>query len=152
MDIVIKAPDGAPAGTHPAVFDAIEQRTSREGAPFWRWAFTVQTPDGTRAISGASSTNTGPKSKAYRWFTALLGRKPVANETLGSNLAGRACMVVIVEGDDGYTDLEDVLPAFGVVEQTAMNLPYRAAPRRTDEPPLPPEPGMSDDDLPFPAA
>jgi hypothetical protein len=145
MDITIKAPDSAPPGTYPAAFDALEERTSRDGVPFWRWSFTVQTSDGPRSISGASSTNTGPKSKAYRWFTALLGRRPAANETLGTNLAGRACLVVLAEGEDGYTDLVDILPAFPGDERPALGL---AAPA-SDEPPLPPESQAASDGLPF---
>jgi hypothetical protein len=144
MDIVIKAPNGAPAGTYPATFEGIEERESREGTPFLRWSFTVQTPVGRRSISGASSTNTGPKSKLYRWFTALLGRKPAPNETLGTNLVGRACMVVIVDGEDGYTDLADVLPAFPAHEQATLKLPHLATPTAVPE-----RPAAADDDLPF---
>jgi hypothetical protein len=136
MDVTIKAPDTAPAGTYPAAFEALEERTSREGVPFWRWSFTVRTPDGSRSISGASSTNTGPKSKSYRWFTALLGRRPAPNETLGANLAGRVCLVVLADGEDGYTDLVDILPAFPGAERPTLGL---TAPASADEPPLPPD-------------
>ncbi len=110
MDITIKAPASVPEGTYPAVFSGLDEKTSREGVPFWRWEFALRTAGGELTVSGASSTNTGPKAKSYKWLTSLLGRKPQPGEVLGTNLSGRPCLLVLAQDEQGYNDVADVLP------------------------------------------
>lgn len=108
----IKAPAMVPAGTYQGTFEGIEEKESkRDGAPYLRWQFTVRTPAGNKDVSGVSSTNTGPKSKAYGWLSGLLGRKPQPDELIDDEaLAGAACLVVLEENDDGFSNVTDVLP------------------------------------------
>jgi hypothetical protein len=112
MTIRIKSPATVPAGTYQAVFGGIEEKTSkRDGAPYFRWTFEARTPEGPKDVSGVSSINTGPKSKAYGWLAGLLGRKPLPDELLDETaLAGSACIVVLEENDDGFANVVDVLP------------------------------------------
>ena len=112
MQIKIKSPATVPAGRYPAVFEGIEEKTSkRDDAPYYRWQFTAHTAEGEKEVSGTSSTNTGPKSKAYAWFAGLLGRKPNPNESIDpGELVGTACVVVLEENEEGYANVVGVLP------------------------------------------
>ena len=111
MRIPIKSPAAVPAGRYQAVFGGIEEKTSkRDGAPYYRWTFMARTAEGEKEVSGVSSTNTGPKSKAYAWFSGLLGQKPDDNVDTGE-LIGRACVVVLEENEDGFANVIDVLSA-----------------------------------------
>lgn len=109
-NLTVSAPAAVPAGTYPATFDGLEKKTSREGVPFWVWKFGIATSDSRVEVSGASSEKTGPKSKAYKWLTALLGRRPEPGESLGDNLVGKACLLVVEQDEQGYNDVADVLP------------------------------------------
>jgi hypothetical protein len=112
MTIKIKSPATVPAGTYQGSFEGIEEKTSkRDGAPYYRWAFTVATAEGSKDVSGVSSINTGPKSKAYGWLSGLLGRKPLPDELLDETaLVGRPCIVVLEENDEGFANVAEVLP------------------------------------------
>lgn len=70
----------------------------------------------------ASSLNTGPRSKAFGWMTALLGHKPAMGESIGkwhretdgtwkgdSPLIGLACQVSIIDGENGYPKIGAVV-------------------------------------------
>ncbi len=97
-----------PNGTYPAALFAIIPKTSDAYGEFWAWDFQVRKPDGeVVVVGGASSTNTGSKSKAGKWLAALLGRKLVKGETV--NPVGQPCMVVIEEVD-GWPKVTEVLP------------------------------------------
>lgn len=112
MQIQIKSPSTVPAGRYQATFEGIEEKTSkRDGAPYYRWTFTARTSDGVKDVSGVSSTNTGPKSKAFGWLAGLLDRKPQPNEMLdASALVGRPCVVTLEENEDGFANVTDVQP------------------------------------------
>ena len=140
--ITVTAPASVPAGTYEATFTGLERKTSREGVEFWVWGFTLATGE---EVSGASSMKTGPKSKAYKWLTGLLGRKPQPNETLGANLVGRRCLLVLSQDEQGYNDVDDVLPP---AVAPVAELP---APPVEETPPPPDEPPADVDllDLPF---
>jgi hypothetical protein len=64
-----------PGGTYPAEFVGLEAKESRDGNPYYRWKFEATTATGIREVSGISSQNTGPQSKAYRWLSGLLARR-----------------------------------------------------------------------------
>jgi hypothetical protein len=100
----------------------VEQRESRDGSPYWRWSFSVRTPEGYKAVSGVSSTNSGPKAKAYRWLTGILGHAPASDERLDTGtLAGNRCLVVLEENTDGFSNVTDVLPPPRLSEATIQS-------------------------------
>jgi hypothetical protein len=75
----------------------------------------------------------GPKSKTYKWVTALIGRSPVPGEKL--EVIGLPCqLILIVDEDSGYNKVESVLPV-------GSAKPAEAAPARpsipADDPDLP---------------
>ena len=137
MQLTIKGAAGVAPGSYQARFSGIEEKESREGAPYFRWTFAADGPEGVRDVTGASSTNTGPKAKAYRWLQSLLGRAPVADESLDiEGLVGRFCTVVIEENGDGFANVVDVLPQVRMTDATVAA--YAAEADATDP-----------DDLPF---
>ena len=113
-----------PNGTYPATLDSIVIKESNAYGEFRSWTFALE---GGALVGGASSMNTGSKSKAGKWIRALLGRKPEKGEKV--QLAGRPCMVVVEEDANGWPNVTDVLPpiAGGAVKPQALpegDLPF----------------------------
>ena len=81
-----------------------------------RWTFAlegeVDSEGKPAAIDGVSSLALGPKSKAFAWMSALLGRVPVTGEQITrSQLIGLACLVTVVLNQEGYSKISAVVPA-----------------------------------------
>lgn len=96
-----------PDGEYQGKLDTIEVRPGvKFEGDFRVWTFTL---DNGSQISGTSSMGSGPKTKAYRWIRALLGRKPEQGERV--RLAGRPCTVVVEANDAGWPAVSDILPA-----------------------------------------
>lgn len=116
-----------PNGTYPATLDSIVVKESAAFGEFRAWTFALE---GGALVGGASSMNTGSKSKAGKWIRALLGSKPEKGTTV--QLAGRHCMVVVEEDANGWPQVTDVLPPMGAPAKQAAaaadddigNLPF----------------------------
>ena len=105
-----------PPGTYPGKLAAVTTKTSNAYGDFRAWDFNVDTGDPLpHLVGGASSMNTGTKSKGGRWITALLGRKPEKGENVTQAIIGRPCLVVVIEDDDGWPKVDDVLPPLEAV-------------------------------------
>lgn len=104
-----------PPGTYAATLSGMGTKSSDQYGEFRTWDFTL---DNGSEVGGASSMNTGPKSKGGRWGRALLGRQPEKGERV--SLIGRKCLVVVGLNDDDWPTVTDVLPPM-------------AAPRSADE-------------------
>jgi hypothetical protein len=94
-----------PNGTYPAVLTALRTESSAAFGDFRAWDFTLS--EG-QTVGGASSMNTGRKSKGGKWIAALLGRQPDKGETV--TIIGKPCLVVVEENDDGWPKVTNVLP------------------------------------------
>lgn len=102
--------EAIPEGIYGAQLVSIEKLPSEAFGEFLKWSFNLRLSDGSVGeISGASSTATGPKSKGYKWATALLGHAPVAGAA--EELAGRTCQLHIIVNEDGFNRIEAVMPA-----------------------------------------
>ena len=99
--------DALDEGIYDAVLDGIEEGDNDFGA-FRKWTFLVQTPDGERTITAMTSGASGPKAKAYKWASVLLGHKPTGEE---EQLHGLPCQVHLIVNDDGFNRVETLLPA-----------------------------------------
>lgn len=105
-------------GTYEATLIALEDFQYDDGEgnkTLRRWTFGLESevdPEGKPiTIDGVSSTATGPKSKAFGWLAALLGRPPVTGETFTpSMLVGRGCMVTVELNAEGYSKVAAVVP------------------------------------------
>ena len=95
-----------PAGTYPGTLLSVNTKTSDAFGDFRAWDFEL---DQGHIVGGASSMNTGTKSKGGRWITALLGRQPAKGENVTAAIIGRPCLVVVAE-KDGWPAVADVLP------------------------------------------
>lgn len=74
------------------------------------WQFAVEEGEDVIEVSGTTTTATGPKSKAFRWITALVGAanvKPGANFQ-PSDLIGLEAQLVIGVNKNGYSKVDDV--------------------------------------------
>lgn len=111
-----------PAGTYPAVLHSTETKTSDAYGDFRAWDFALENGS---IVGGASSMNTGKKSKGGRWIAALLGRVPEAKEEV--NLIGRACLIVVGEDGNGWPKVLEVLPPLAGSSTTTAEAPPAVA-------------------------
>jgi hypothetical protein len=101
-----------------------------------------------------SSTALGPRSKAYGWIEALLGRKLEKGESITrSQLLNKTCLVKVEQNDDGYSKITAVFPAPRARGGTSP-ASQAAAGTFPDSPPARLEPlrtgtAVDVDDLPF---
>jgi hypothetical protein len=123
-------------GIYPAVLTKIDLK-STEAGEFRIWAFDVTADGKVEKVTAASSLMLGPKSKAYKWVSALLGRRPAPGEKL--ELVGLPCQLhLIVDEDTGYNKVESVLPANGRPVASSAPLPAPTRPTiEADDPSLP---------------
>ena len=139
-----------PAGIYPARVSNLETKTTDSGT-FRIWSFDV----GGEKVTASSSMMFGPKSKTYKWVSALIGRSPVPGEKL--DVIGLPCQLhIIVDEDSGYNKVEGVLPASNpapaATPQPAAPAPayhpqqQSSAPVGNEMPPLLP---LDVDDIPF---
>ena len=71
----------------------------------WRFAL-----DDDRIVEGATSPATGPKSKAFGWIGALLGKPPELGAEFGKDdLIGRMAYGAVVHNDAGYPRVNDLV-------------------------------------------
>jgi hypothetical protein len=112
-----------PSGTYPAKLIEITTLTSDAFGDFRRWDFKLENGSG---VNGASSMNTGRKSKAGKWIAALLGRSPEKGEAV--NVIGRACLVVVEEDNDGWPKVTNVLPPLAAPAPVTTPQPTELAP------------------------
>lgn len=112
-----------PPGTYAATLSNLGTKSSDQYGEFRTWDFTL---DNGSEVGGASSMNTGPKSKGGRWGRALLGRQPEKGEKV--TLVGRKCLVVVGLNGDDWPTVTDVLPPMAATApQTPHNAPQTRA-------------------------
>lgn len=98
-----------PIGLYAARVGAIEKTPSEQFGEFLKWTFWLTMQDGTESpLTAASSTATGPKSKAYKWAAVLLGHAP--RPGVAENLVGLSCQLHVVINEEGFNRIESVLP------------------------------------------
>jgi hypothetical protein len=96
-----------PAGTYPATLVGIATKTSDAWGDFRAWDFELENRS---RVGAGSSMSMSPRSMGGKWCMALLGRKPEQGEAVGAAMIGRPCLVVVIEGDNGWPKVGDVLP------------------------------------------
>jgi hypothetical protein len=107
-----------PAGVYPAVLDGIREGENDYGG-FRRWRFSVTTPEGERMVTAMTSDASGPKSKAYKWASTLLGRKPGTDE---EQLVGLGCQLHLIVNEEGFNRIEALLPPKATDDASTLNL------------------------------
>lgn len=151
MTIDIPESQAIDAGLYPATLTKLEVKTIEKGAyagdTIRIWTFAVDVNGTTEKVDASSSLAFGSKSKAYRWFNALVGRPPVFGEK-GVQLAGLPCqLMLVIDEDSGYNKVADVLPAKQGQKVAAATV---AAPSASDDglPPMEEPPLYSQEDMP----
>ena len=163
MTMTVGAIAIVPDGTYPATligledFEAPDFNNPEDNKTLRRWSFGLTDEvdvDGNPAeIDGVSSTALGPRSKAYGWIEALLGRKLEKGETINrSMLLNRECLVQVAQNDDGYSKIAAVLPV--PRKRAGGTSPASQAQTFDDSPPARVEPARTGlkvdvDDIPF---
>jgi hypothetical protein len=110
-------------GTYPAVLESIETVASPSATiagDARRWTFLVEHDGKVEPLSVFSSMNTGPKTKAYAWLTALLGEAPKSGQTYDP--VGKRCLLQVNHKESGWPDVAAVLP-YAEPQQTIEGLP-----------------------------
>lgn len=106
--------DALPVGLYQAKVVSIEKKAPNDPnsgfGDYLRWTFLVKQANGQpTTLIANSSTATGPKSKAHKWATAILGAAPLPGKPV--ELAGRYCQLSIVINEEGFNRVDAVLPA-----------------------------------------
>lgn len=130
MTLEIPDTNAVEEGIYPATLTKLDLKTAENGDTFRIWSFDVTTGGETKKITAASSMMLGPKSKAYKWVSALMGRRPTPGEKI--EVVGRSCQLhLIVDEDTGYNKVESVLPPAGAAgaPQAAPTSSPQAPPR-----------------------
>lgn len=99
-------------GTYSGVLEKVEVMPSKNPAypnDFRRWSFLIDIAGTLTPITATSSLNNGPKTKTYRWLSALLRRELRAGERIESPV-GQRVLVVVANNSKGYAGVEDLLP------------------------------------------
>jgi hypothetical protein len=172
MTMTVGAVPIVPDGSYPATligledYDAPDFNNPEDTKTLRRWTFGLDgevDSDGNPAeIDGISSTALGPRSKAYGWIEALLGRKLEKGETISrSQLLNLTCYVKVEANDDGYSKITAVIPKPKAKPVGGTSPGANAAVTHMDSPPrhldaagLPVEPvrtgaAVDVDDIPF---
>jgi hypothetical protein len=115
-DAIFTAPPPIPTGTFPFVLTNIERvvlDTAEGQKELTRWTGSVDIGDGgdLMQIDALSSLAFGPRSKARRWATVLLGKDQ--STVTKDELVGKHCLAVLTEDDNGFTRLADLIPPLG---------------------------------------
>lgn len=90
-------------GVYSAVVKSVELKVAEEeDRPWLAWTFTLT--DG-REVGGGTSFSISPRSKAYGWITALLGRAMMGGGAVihPLDIEGRPCQLSIDTAEDGLT-------------------------------------------------
>lgn len=112
MTLEIPVTNAVDEGIYPAVVTKLDLKTIEGGDTFRIWHFDVEVDGETKKITASSSLMLGPKSKAYKWISAILGRRPEPGEKI--EVVGYPCQLhLIVDEDTGYNKVESVLPPTG---------------------------------------
>jgi hypothetical protein len=149
MTLEIPVTNAVDEGIYPAVLTKLDLKTIEGGDTFRIWTFDVTADGEVKKITASSSLMLGPKSKAYKWVSALLGRRPEPGEKI--EVVGYPCQLhLIVDEDTGYNKVESVLPAGGkVAPRTAAAAPTLGRPPMDDESGLPEMPDDLKEPLPL---
>ena len=161
MTLTVGAIPIVPDGTYPATligleqFEAADFNNPEDSKTLRRWTFGLDgevDADGNPAeIDGVSSTALGPRSKAYGWIEALLGRKLEKGESVTrSSLLNKTCLVTVEQNEDGYSKITAVVPA--PKARGGGTSPASAAPVAETFPDSPPArvgQAVDVDDIPF---
>ena len=122
-----------PPGTYPGKLAALGRKTSDAFGDFRTWDFTLDTGS---VVGGASSMNTGPKSKGGRWAAALNGGKQYKGTS--TELIGKPCLVVVGLDKNDWPVVVDVIPPQVVTASGPRPAIVDAEqPERTDDDALP---------------
>lgn len=113
-------------GTYPAVVEAIEPTEHATFGKGRKWSFLVEhtAADGTSkvdSISTITSSNLGPRSKAYAFLSGIEGRPLKAGERV-DDPTGKRVMVTIGHNDKGFPTVTAVA-AFQEPQQTLPGVP-----------------------------
>jgi hypothetical protein len=111
------------AGLYLARFDGVEQSSNDQGT-FWLWTFTLDVPgnmiedtaqygdeDALIPLTSTSSPRITPRTKSAKWLEGLGVDVEVGNDVDFQSLVGRTCQVLTIVSDNGYSRIENVLPA-----------------------------------------
>lgn len=87
----------------------------------WRWTFLLNVNGEGRELDALTSQATSPKSKAYAFLTAILGRPPAIGESLEPPI-GKQVLVSVVEKDNGFAKISG-LSTYVEPQQTLPGVP-----------------------------
>ncbi len=111
-----ETPVSAPVGTHPAIVTTVEpielDTTYGAGQKLYEWTFVITDQKGRDYTeTGLTGRVVSPRAKLTKWLAACLVEVTPGNPVDVRLAKGKAVLVVMADGDDGYVKLSDVVAA-----------------------------------------
>lgn len=102
-----------PDGQYTAILLEVKEEQGQYGKQR-KWDFAAEVPNGesgqleTQTITGLTSANTGPQSKAYAWLSGIEGRPLKAGEKVDP--IGKRCILTVAANDKGFATIQAISP------------------------------------------
>jgi hypothetical protein len=109
-----------PPGTYKAQLTGVQDGIPTEFGTARRWTWLVDVNGEGQELNDLTSENNGPKSKSFGYLEVLIGRKPVAGETI-EDPTGKTVLLEIGE-KNGWPKVSAVLP-FAEPSQVEAGIP-----------------------------
>lgn len=123
MPFTISEGINIPDGQYLATLESVEVTNEGgfDGKGFRTWNWLVDVGGELTPLSAVTSHNTGPKSKAYKWLSALLRRPLLAGEQLDDPIGARVT-ITIGRNEKGYASITGMAP-FNAAETVMDGVP-----------------------------
>ena len=111
MPFTITAGSGVqiPDGTYKAQLTGVQDGIPTQYGTARRWSWLLDVNGEGKELNQMTSENNGPQSVSFKQLEALIGRKPVAGETI-EDPTGKTVLLEIKQGANGWPKVVAVLP------------------------------------------
>lgn len=109
MPFTITAGSGVniPDGTYKAQLTGVQDGIPTQYGTARRWSWLLDVNGTGQELNQMTSENNGPQSVSFKQLEALIGRKPVAGETI-EDPTGKTVLLTIKQGDNGWPKVASV--------------------------------------------
>ncbi len=101
-----------PDGQYTAILLEVKEESGQFGQQR-RWVFIADVPNEegvleNQEITGLTSANTGPQSKAYGWLAGIMGAPLKAGQKVDP--MGKRCILTVAENEKGFATIQSISP------------------------------------------
>lgn len=101
--------NNVPPGTYKAQLVGVQDGIPTQYGTARRWTWLIDVNGKGEELNDLTSENNGPRTESFKRLEVLIGRKPVAGETI-EDPTGKTVLLVITEKENGWPKVAEVLP------------------------------------------